>query len=198
MPTRVLDPTDALAHVIGHVLWNPRRDSFSWIVDAALLARRHPEIEWARLTNVLIRSNLALPALLMLSDLKSRFGVAVSADALEMLNEHARHADRLERLCALEPLRQRPPRRLHQLLRVSGWRSRAVMLWVLLAPPAAYMREVEGATGTLGMMCCYLRRPRRFVARQYRKASWRLRRALGLIPSPSTSASVRVKDLKRA
>ncbi|MFW6059581.1 MAG: nucleotidyltransferase family protein [Phycisphaeraceae bacterium] len=181
---RVLDPTDALAHVVGHALFNPRRASFAWLVDAALLASRHPAIDWQRAGEMLIRAGLSLPATVQLHDLAQRFNVPVPTDVMQALADEARCADRVQRTVVVDMLRRRPQRRLIHLLGASGLRSRFSLCAALLLPPAAYVRQVEGVESRAALLACYVRRPARFAGRQMRKIVHRGRRMLRPAPMP--------------
>ncbi len=132
-PVRVLAPADQLAHLCGHALQNPRRRTFAWVADAYLLIRHAPDV-WDSLLEAATDLRVELPALVILTDLRDRFGSPVPEPVLIALRQAAARTDRGRRNHTLRLVRQGGGVRLPRLLRHAGWRSRWAVLRALLTP----------------------------------------------------------------
>jgi hypothetical protein len=85
VPARILAPADALVHICVHAATNGVPHSPMWCVDAALVLRRYPDLDWDRVVQRARQWRVALHTFRTLRWLRARLAVPVRASALARL-----------------------------------------------------------------------------------------------------------------
>ncbi len=165
VPTSILAAPDMLVHVCGHAATDRSRETLVWACDAALLVRRHPDLDWSVVADVTLRSQAALPVWVMLTYVARHLEAAVPAWVLEDLRRAAMSIDAVRRQSALGAARASHRGGFVNLWRASGWRSRLSLVRWALAPSPSYLRWSCAPTRPWTLPVWYIRRPLRSLAR---------------------------------
>lgn len=104
---RALHPADALVHVCGHAATRGRPAGPLWGLDAAMLVRRHPDLDWDRVVARARAWQVSGAVAPLLAWLTRELAVAVPGHALAALRDAARRTGPRARL------RLRGARRVH-------------------------------------------------------------------------------------
>ncbi len=162
---RVLSLPDMLAHVCGHASTVRRRPHANWIVDAMRVVWVMTEPDWATFLDLVERSGIALPALVMLGFLRDSFAAPIPTPVIDALVLSARQTGRVQRMAAIEGARLGDPGGLTPLLKHGGWRSRSTVVTYLAFPPACYLRFSHRDMARPRLLAEYVARPARFALR---------------------------------
>jgi hypothetical protein len=195
MPMRLIGDADLLVHAPVHASLVVQRRGLSWIVDiVSLLRKRAAEgvgIEWETVLHIARDARAPLPLYVMYKYIRETFEAPIPPHTLEGLRRAAAKIGTVQRLTALDGLRSEPPNRgIRLLMGASGWRSRAAMATALLLPPPSYLKAQLPEVDRPPLAMLYVARPLRIVARQFRRARYRLRRWLSATIDPSQTDSL--------
>ena len=131
---RILAPMDMLLHICGHAGIGAGPGNWTWIVDAAMILRRHAASveDWARLVSNAAESDLAVALAVRFSSLAERFELPIPATVLNRLVETAWRSPSGEKDAAISTARAASGVPLIAMVRRSGWRSRIeIARWAL-------------------------------------------------------------------
>ena len=169
---RVLAPSDALLHVLGHAFCSASRDSLRWAGDAWHLVRRGG-IDWDAFGAAAERGRLTLPSFVMLRYLVDSLGADVPGTVLERLRASVDRAPVVERDVALHAARTGSCESVTAMLRRGrgGWSVRALTVLWLLFPSRAYVRDVVTPRGGRALALRYLERPLNYVRARMARGS---------------------------
>jgi Uncharacterised nucleotidyltransferase len=184
VPVRLIGDADLLVHAPVHASLVLQRRGLSWIVDVvSLLRKRAAEgvaIDWSTVLQIARDARTSLPLYVTYQYLAETFDAPIPRHATEELRRAAARIGTAQRLAALDGLRSEPRTSgIRMLMGASGWRSRVVMARALLLPPPSYLKTQRPEMNRPALTLLYVTRPLRFVARQLRRALYRLRRWLG-------------------
>jgi Uncharacterised nucleotidyltransferase len=124
---RVPAATDMLAHLCGHVLWNPRRRSMTWLVDAYLLLAGG-EFAWREFLDTIHQWQIDLPAFVILRYLSEVLRSPVPGFALAELRQGAARADGPPKPVVIRAVRSSGHKSYREIFRSVGWMSRYAIL----------------------------------------------------------------------
>ncbi len=89
----VLSPEASLVHVCGHAVYSHSRGNLRWACDAHYLVQRNPAMDWEAVTDLAVRSNLALPLYVLLAWVRDALGTPVPSGRLGALRAHGAAPD---------------------------------------------------------------------------------------------------------
>jgi hypothetical protein len=130
----ILAPMDMLLHACDHPGVGAGLGNWVWIIDAAMILRRHkPTAEdWAGLVRGTVASGATLPVAARLAGLADRIGLPVPDALLCRLAEAAWRSSRGERDVALMAAHAASGQGLRTMIRRCGWRSRIeIAAWAI-------------------------------------------------------------------
>jgi putative nucleotidyltransferase-like protein len=130
----IFAPMDMLLYVCGHAGIGAGPGNWTWIVDAAMILRRHPPgaEDWAGLVRTAAESGIAVALAVRFSELAARFDLAIPVGVLDALVEAAWQSSSGEKDAAISAARAASGVPLAAIVRQSGWRSRfEIARWAL-------------------------------------------------------------------
>jgi hypothetical protein len=130
----IFAPLDMLLHVCGQAGIGAGPGNWTWIVDAAMILRRHsPSAEdWAGLVRIAAESGIAVALAVRFHELAARFDLAIPVGVLDALVDAAWQSSSGEKDAAISAARAASGVPLVAILRQSGWRSRIeIARWAL-------------------------------------------------------------------
>ncbi|MEO8667039.1 MAG: nucleotidyltransferase family protein [Bauldia sp.] len=153
----MLGATDMLLQVCG-LAADGAGGSPSWVVDAALILRKHrltPD-KWDALAKTAVAGGLALPVLAMFTYLAGVIEIDIPESLFDALE--ARRPPSAEKDAVLRELRRRPGR-LTGMIAQSGWRSRVAIARWLVLPSPTHLKTWCAERGLRWTPAWYIARP---------------------------------------
>lgn len=173
---RVLDPTDALLHCLGHASYCPGRSNLLWVVDAWMLLHHSDSVDWTEFERRIAEMRLEVPVGTMIRYLAEEVGAPIPADTVERAMQGLSLADALRRDIALFGARQMSGRHPGLRGRPSlSWRGRLKLLQWEVLPSPAYLDWAYGHPPRFVLPGIYLIRP---VSALIERLKWKLIAAL--------------------
>jgi hypothetical protein len=173
---RVLDPTDALLHCLGHASYCPGRSNLLWVVDAWMLLRHSDPVDWDSFEDRLRDMRLEVPVATMVRYLAEEVGAPIPEAIVAETARGLSGASGLQRDVALFGARQAIGR--HPGLRgrrpLPWWGRFKLMRWALL-PSLDYLDWAYGRPPRVTLPLLYLTRP---VSALAERMKWALVRAV--------------------
>lgn len=173
---RVLDPTDALLHCLGHASYCPGRSNLLWVVDAWMLLQHSESVDWDDFGTRLADMRLEVPVGTMVRYLAEEVGAPIPQQVVEWAMGGLSSAGSLRRDVALFGARQTSARHagLRGRLPLTRRERLKLLQWELLPSPA-YLDWAYDHPPRFALPGLYLLRP---VSALLDRVKWRLIGAL--------------------
>ncbi|NNF39339.1 MAG: hypothetical protein HKN71_11780, partial [Gemmatimonadetes bacterium] len=173
---RVLDPTDALLHCLGHASYSPGRSNLLWVVDAWMIMKSGGGVDWEVFDSRAADMRIEVPLATMIRYLADEIDAPIPPDTVARAVAALATADTLRRDVALFGARQslagHPDLRGRTPL---SWRGRLRLLRWELLPSPDYLDWAYDGPSRLTLPAIYVSRP---VSALAERVKWRVIRAV--------------------